>query len=184
MSISPSSASRQAGNSAAGSANAIEPPKRAAIADRGMADVRHRPCNQRRVPCDDVGALGLRMARERADLDGAVLDRDAVEAVDAVDIDQQSGCRQPHIERGDQALPAGQQPRVLCLPSSVTRLVERARLSCMQTAPASRVLPFCRRVRAFTASRAVFLYCDRERGQVNAGLDSAIHQGVPVFNEA
>ena len=76
--------------------------------------------DQRRVPAMIVGALGGGMARQRADLHHAVLERDAVEPADAVDVDQQGRRRQPHVERGDQALPAGEQAGVLCSPSSAT----------------------------------------------------------------
>src|SRR5262249_17653831 len=50
---------------------------------------------------------------QRADLDVGVFQHDPVEPADAVDIDQQRGLAQPHIERGDQALPAGEQPRIV-----------------------------------------------------------------------
>ena len=49
--------------------------ERAAVADRGVADMRHRQRDQRRVPGDLGGALGLRVTRQRADLDHAVLQR-------------------------------------------------------------------------------------------------------------
>ena len=69
MSISPPSASRQAGSSAAGSAKAIEPPmvprlRIAGCAICGIASAISGACLR-----DVVGAFGLRMARQRADLD-------------------------------------------------------------------------------------------------------------------
>src|SRR6478672_11264655 len=54
--------------------------KRAPIPDRGMADVRYRACDQRRVPGDDVGAFSLRMTGEAADLNSAAFDRNTIEA--------------------------------------------------------------------------------------------------------
>ena len=87
-----------------------------------MADMRHGERNQRRVARDQVRAFGLGVAGERADLDVAVLQRDAVEPVDVIDVDQQRRVRQPHVQRGDQALAAGEDARVAAaaprLPSS------------------------------------------------------------------
>ena len=101
--------------------------ERAAVADRRVADMRHGARDQRRVLGDDVGALGGGVARQCADLDHAVFERDAVEAVDAVDVDQQGRRRQPHVEGGDQALPAGEQARVR-LAEQRNGLLGRARL--------------------------------------------------------
>jgi hypothetical protein len=78
---------------------------------------------------DDRRAFDLRVPRQRADLDELALLGDAVETFDAVDVDQQRRLRQPHIERGDQTLPAGEQPRVvLVLGKQRDRFLERARL--------------------------------------------------------
>ena len=100
----------------------------AAVADRRMADVRHGARDQRRMLGDHVGALGLSMARQRADLDVLLLLGNAARGPSmTVDVDQQLGCGQPHIERGDQALPARQQPRIL-LAEQCHRLVERSHL--------------------------------------------------------
>ena len=101
--------------------------ERAAIADGGVADMRHGARDQRRVFGDQLGAFGLGMAHQRADLDLAVFVRDAVESADAVDVDQQARGGQPHIERGDQALPTRQQARVLMLAEQRNRFLERAR---------------------------------------------------------
>ena len=101
----------------------------AAVANGGMPDMRHGERDQRRVPGDQLGTLDLGMARQGADLDEFALFGDAVEALDAVDVDQQVRRRQPHVERGNQALPAGQQPRiVLMLGQQRNRFLERARL--------------------------------------------------------
>ena len=87
----------------------------AAIADRRMADMRHGERDQRRMLGDQRGMLDLRMTRQRADFDRLALLGDAAETLDAIDIYQQRGRRQPHVEGGDQALPAGQQPGVVLM---------------------------------------------------------------------
>src|SRR3954470_16839912 len=83
----------------------------AAVADRRMRDVRHRERDQRGVSGDFRGMLQRGVARERPDLDSAVFHADVVEA-DAIDVDQQRRVRQPHVQRGDQALAAREQLRV------------------------------------------------------------------------
>src|SRR6185312_5067053 len=62
---------------------------------------------------DDLGTLGRRMARERADLEGAAFYSDRVEPADSVDVDQQRRRRQSHVERCDQTLTAGEQASFL-----------------------------------------------------------------------
>src|SRR2546430_5200607 len=57
--------------------------------------------------------FGLRMAHQRADLDVSILGRNSIEAGDSIDVDQQSRPAEPHVERSDQALSAGEQPRVI-----------------------------------------------------------------------
>ena len=61
--------------------------KRAAVTDRGVADMRHGARDQGRVFGDQLGAFGLGMAHQRAELDLAVFVRDAAESADAVDVD-------------------------------------------------------------------------------------------------
>ncbi len=91
--------------------------------------MRHSERDQRRVLGDQLRAFYLGMARQRADLDEFALLGDAVQALDAVDVDQQARRRQPHVERGDQALPAGKQARVVfVLGQQRHRFLERARL--------------------------------------------------------
>jgi hypothetical protein len=53
------------------------------------------------------------MADQRADLDMPVVRLYPVEPAHAVDVDQQGGVAQSHIERRDQALSAGQEARVV-----------------------------------------------------------------------
>ena len=84
-----------------------------AVADRGVADMRQGQSDERRRSCDLGGAFGLRVAHQGADFDMRVCQGDAVEPGDAVDVDQQRGLAQPHVERGDQALSAGEQPCII-----------------------------------------------------------------------
>src|SRR4029078_9900916 len=100
-----------------------------AVASCRMTDMRHRKRDQGCMLCDHIRMLNLSVTRQRADLDVLALLGDAVEVLDAVDVDQQIRCRQPHIERGDQALSAGEQPRiVLVLGEERHRLLDRFRL--------------------------------------------------------
>ena len=89
-----------------------------------MADMRHCARDQRCVLGDYLRTLGAGVTRERADFDHAVFFGDAVEPADAIDVDQQARRRQPHVERGDKALPAGEQSRVWMLAEQRNRLVE------------------------------------------------------------
>ena len=127
-STSPSSASRQAGSSAAGSAKAIEPPsvprvRIAGWAIKGMARAISGAC---------WAMMSERSAwtwRTNAPIStAAVFVRNAVEPGNAVDVDQQGRRRQPHVERGDQALPTGEQAGVAMLAQQRNRFVERLRL--------------------------------------------------------
>ena len=102
----------------------------AAIADGGMRDVRERERDQRRMFGDLARAFGLGVAHQRADFELAVLAINAVEAGDAVDVDQQARRGQPHVERGEQALAAGEQAGFAARAEQVDGLVERAR-SCI-----------------------------------------------------
>src|SRR5207237_10596363 len=85
-----------------------------------------RAGDERRGVHDLGRTLRLRVAYQRADLDVAVAARDAVEARHGVDVDQQARARQPHVERGDQALPARQGPRALAA-EKFDRVLDRAR---------------------------------------------------------
>jgi hypothetical protein len=93
-----------------------------------MRDVRQGARDQRRVLRDDVGTFGLRMPHQRADADASVRALDAIESFNAVDVDQQRRRGQPHVQRGDQALPAGEQFRLRLARDEAQRLVERTRL--------------------------------------------------------
>src|SRR5262245_9977718 len=66
------------------------------------------------------------MAHQRADLDVAVSARDAVEPGNAVDVHQQVGGIEPHVEGGYQALAAGEHPRLAVMPAEqLDRMIER-----------------------------------------------------------
>src|SRR5262249_49189502 len=99
----------------------------AAVADRRMSDMRHRLGDERRVRGDVWRAFGLRVAHERAELEEAVAPRDAVEPGHAIDVDQEPRLAQPHIERRDQALPAGEDTRVGLAADERERVIERFR---------------------------------------------------------
>jgi hypothetical protein len=81
-----------------------------------------------------------RVTHQRADLDVGVFQGDAVEAADAVDVDQQRGLAQPHVERGDQALSAGEQPRVV-VRQQLDRVRDRAGLGIGKRCRLQPVLP-------------------------------------------
>ena len=99
----------------------------AAVADRRMPDMRQRLRDQRRMPRHDRRGERRRVPHQRADLDLPVFDRDAVEPADAVDVDQQARRIEPHVERGDQALAAGQHARAVMRAERFDRMLERAR---------------------------------------------------------
>ena len=127
--------------------------ERAAVADRRMADMRHGERDQRRMPGDLGGAFGLGVAGQRADLDLAGFHRDAGKPADAIQVDQQLRRRQPHVERGDQALAAGEQPRLAVgARQQLDRMIERFRLG----------IGKWRRLHA-RSSRVAFSYCVGER---------------------
>ena len=78
-----------------------------------MTDMGHRQCDQRGVARDIGRALCLDVANQRPDLDRSVLVAYAVEAGNAVDVDQQCRPVEPHVEGCNQALPAGKQSCLL-----------------------------------------------------------------------
>ena len=91
ISISPPSANRQAGNSAAGSAKAIEPPKlpRLRMPDGRYAASQAQSAVRALRPRPDISTCAWRA--QRTDLDKFAFLGDAVEALDAIDVDQQAG---------------------------------------------------------------------------------------------
>ena len=92
-----------------------------------MADMRQRARDQRRVLRDRVGAFGLRVTRERADLDRPPFAAMSSSPLMPLMSISRVGRGQPHVERGDQALPAGEQTGVLVLAEQRDRFVERPR---------------------------------------------------------
>src|SRR6185312_13753232 len=114
---------------------------------------------------DDLGTLGRRMARERADLEGAAFYSDRVEPADSVDVDQQRRRRQSHVERCDQTLTAGEQASFLAAEQR-HGLLGRTRS----------LVRKWRRLHVASLGYSILspIHCDRERGRVNAaGRDGA-----------
>ena len=60
----------------------------AAVADRGVADMRQRQSDERGRSRDFGRAFRLRVTHQRADLDVGVFQHDPVESADSVDVDQ------------------------------------------------------------------------------------------------
>ena len=81
----------------------------AAVADGGMGDQRHGLGEQRHVAAHQLVGAELGMGGERADADRAAGLRNAAQLGHARDVDQRAGLGQAEGERGEQALPAGQQ---------------------------------------------------------------------------
>ncbi len=150
----------QAGRQLGGRVGGDRAANGAAVADRGMGDMGQGARDERRVAGDLRRAFGLRVAHQRADLDGAVLHRNALERIEAVDVDQERRTGQPHVERGDQALAAGEQTRVGMLREEREGVVERPGFGVCER----------RRLHRATSPRLYFrcAYCGREWRGVNA----------------
>jgi tetratricopeptide (TPR) repeat protein len=89
--------------------------ERSAIADGSVRDMGHGLGDQRRVLRYQLVTLHLDVARHGAYAKHIALEFDAREAFDRIDIDQDCGRAQTHIERWHQALPAHQDPRPLAV---------------------------------------------------------------------
>ena len=157
ISTSPPSASRQAGSSAAGSANAIEPPMVPRLRIAGWPICGSAVAISGAWLRDLGRAFGLRVAHQRADLELSVLERDAVEPADAVDVDEQRGALSRMLSVAIRLWP----------PASSRGLVlgQAARSRARPSAPSRR--------RMATASRALlpaglfWFHCGREPRAVN-----------------
>src|SRR5215468_1894759 len=108
----PSRARRQAGSSAAGSARATLPPMvpRARMArwpTWGMACAMSR-----RVTSHERRVLHRLVPGQSTDDERLALHGDAVEAGQAIDVDEGCGRGQSHVERGYETLPAGEDAAV------------------------------------------------------------------------
>ncbi len=125
--------------------------ERAAVADRGVGDMRQGQCEQRRMGGDKRRGEGLGMAHQRADAQPFPVKLDAVEAGNAVDVHQHARAREPHIEQRDKALPArddaglagtGAEQRKRLRDRSRSRIgrTERASLASSRTAVCRRCL--------------------------------------------
>ena len=75
---------------------------------------------------DFGGALDVGMRGERADAHYALLERDAPKRSEARDVDEELGRRKAHVERGNEALAAGEDLRARAL-DELERLRQRAR---------------------------------------------------------
>jgi hypothetical protein len=107
--------------------------------DRQVRDVASRFGKQRESLPDDGLELEPALAHHGADANGAVRGLEQVEAGDPVQVDKYGRPREPHVEKRDEALPAGQQARLLrCLDEGCKSFIhsfwcavrERCRLHC------------------------------------------------------
>ena len=80
----------------------------AAVADRRVGDVAQRLAQEGERGLGGVVALEPRVPDECAHPHPRVGDVDGIQPGDAVDVDEVAGAGQPHVEHGDQALPAGE----------------------------------------------------------------------------
>ena len=94
--------------------------ERAAVADGDVADMRHGPRDQRRVLRDNVGAFGAGMARQRADFNRVALLRDAIEPIDAIDVDEQAGADSRIFSVAIRLCPPASSRASFCSPNSAT----------------------------------------------------------------
>ena len=117
------------------------PSERAAVADRRMADMRHRARDQRRVLRDVLRAFGRGVAHQGADLDRAIPTRNRVEAGNPVDVHEQARRIEPHVERGDQALASRQHPRPVTAREQLDSMAECAGLRIGERRRFHRILP-------------------------------------------
>ena len=81
-----------------------------------MADMRHgQSLAAEHVVATSSDRSACDVAHKRTKLDVSVRQLDAVETGNAIDVDQQRGAAQPHVESRDEALAAGEK---LCVVSS------------------------------------------------------------------
>jgi hypothetical protein len=76
---------------------------------------------------DEIRFLELRVRHERADAQAARAHVDAGEIAQSGDVDEELGPGEPHVERGNEALAAGEDPRARPF-DQLERLGERFRL--------------------------------------------------------
>ena len=99
----------------------------AAVADRDVRDMRHRLADERVGLVRGVAQLELAMPGHRLDDDLAVLDRDAGEAGDVLDVDEAGRAGETEVHRRDEALPAGEHHRSGIGGEKRDRLADRLR---------------------------------------------------------
>ena len=92
-----------------------------------MGDMRAGQRQQRQMLSDQRRGGEFMMARHRADPDRVARQRDAEQLRHMVEVDEERRCRQAHVERGEQALPAGQQRDAVAAVEQVEDLRQRSR---------------------------------------------------------
>ena len=104
------------------------PARGAAIADGPMADVGHGRGEKRLRPTHDGRVLYVRVTRERANEQTAVVFGDRRQRSDAADVDDVLGASQAEGKQRDEALAAGQHLAVVPeLRKLIERLLDRRR---------------------------------------------------------
>src|SRR3954464_6041065 len=89
-----------------------------------MGDVLHRFGEERHVLRHQFGFFNLRMRGERADAQPRRAQLDAAKVAHAGDVDKKLGMRKAYVQRGDEALAAGEDLRARTL-DQLERLGER-----------------------------------------------------------
>ena len=99
---------------------------RASIPDLDVADLGHRVSQERTVLAHQSGGFHRPLTGHGPDGQVAVVDPDAVEPGDLVEVHQVCRPREPEVEERDEALPAGQHLRLLAvLAQYAERLLDR-----------------------------------------------------------
>ena len=119
-----------AGGIGVGEAAADRPP----VPDLHVTDLRHRLGEERAALAHERGRLDGALAGHRPDGEMPVVEADAREAVDVVEIDD---VRRPHeaeAQQRDEALPAREHLRLVAVPrEDAERLVDRARAQVVES---------------------------------------------------
>jgi hypothetical protein len=80
-----------------------------------VGDPRGRRAEHAVAAAHELGALALLVAHERTQTEVALLLHEALELLDAVDVNEQAGRREPELQQRDQALPAREHLRVVAV---------------------------------------------------------------------
>ena len=95
---------------------AQRPADRAAVADHRVGDDLLGVAEQREPRCQQVGLQEVDVARHRADLDHPLVLADVGEVGQVVDVDQVRGLGEPQLHHREQAVAAGDDPRLRAEP--------------------------------------------------------------------